>query len=357
MGSIINFKPLVTVVTGLMLSGLSINADNVTVVRGVMVSNDSWESSNPQAGIYDIEVKADGAITPVYIDPGMASVLSALKKDDVLYTCNLTSTGSYFYQKYSVDDWSAVGTKTTMTAANVPSDLAYDPVTDKAYGGFWSENYNGFSLFGSFNLSTAKATFIDKVQRDERDIFALAADGKGTIYCLFGSYDYLATLDPTDGQVYRIKTTGINIDVNLMRGKVNSMCYDEDNDRLIATVYETDGWGANLKESSALYVIDPATGATEKVMEFPDNLCFAGIYVLPGLSSGTACATVRSHEVKVAGGEIVISGLSDEKVEIYSLDGRRVMVSATAASEMRVPVPGGVYLVKVGSETTKVLVR
>lgn len=251
-----------------------------TIVAGIMVYNQEWSNTSPESGVYYIEVKPGGAITPQYKSAAMADVVCALKKDNVMYAAEATTDFRYYYRQMNVSDWSTIGSRQEIDMEDVPAGLTYDAKLGKAYGSFWSDNYGGFSYFGSFNLASASWTSIDKVQRDERDIFALAADGKGTIYALFGAFNYLATLDPTTGQVDRIKTTGFEIDTNWAEGRVSSMCYDAENDRLIATIAETLGWGANKSYRSGLYTINPHTGVTTKVMDLPGNACFAGLYVV-----------------------------------------------------------------------------
>ena len=259
-----------------------------TTVAGIMVSNDNWDKSSPESGVYYIEVKPGGKITAQYKSAAMADVVSAVKKDNIMYTAEATADFRYYYRQMSTSDWSTIGSRQEIDMEDVPADLTYDASLGKAYGSFWNENYGGFSYFGNFNLTAASWTSIDKVQRDERDIFALAADGKGTIYALFGAYDYIATLDPVTGQVNRIKTTGFEIDTNWAEGRVSSMCYDEENDRLIAAVSETLGWGVNKSYRSGLYTINPHSGEVEKVMDFDGNACFAGLYVVDAAPDASA---------------------------------------------------------------------
>lgn len=250
-----------------------------TTVAGIMVSNDNWSSSAPEAGVYTVEVREGGKITAQYRSSAMAEVVSALKKDNVMYTIEATQAGQFYYWQMSLSNWQTVGSRQEIDVVNVASDLTYDPVTAKAYGGFWDDDYQGFSRFGSFDLTSAEATDINTAGRDERDIFAIAADGKGTIYCLFGAYDYLGTLDPATGQITRIKKLDLDPYANVTEGRVSSMCYDAENDRLIAAVYQEKGYGASKERFSALYTINPHTGDLAKVMDFPGNACFAGLYV------------------------------------------------------------------------------
>lgn len=257
-----------------------------TTVAGIMVSNDNW-TSDGGAGVYSVEVREGGAITLVKANPSMAGVAAGVLKDNLMY-CVEADMDGFYYSKYSANTWNISGSREEIDVVNVPSDLTFDPVTNKVYGGFWDEEYNGFSRFGSFDLTFGEASDINEVQRDERDIFTIAADGKGTLYCLFGSFNYLATLDPKTGQVERIKTTGLNPEARVSENHVSSMCYDAENDRLIAAVYETAGYGASKTASSTLYTINPHTGDVTKVMELPGNACFAGLFVMEGVVAADA---------------------------------------------------------------------
>lgn len=283
---------------GALMSAAAVPAPSTTVC-GIMVSNDDWTPSSPESGVYNIQVIPGGQITKQYSSPAMAEVLSGLKKDNVVYTIEATASGRYYYRQMNASDWSTIGSRQEIDVENAAADLCYDPVTGKAYGSFWRDTYQGFANFGSFDLSTAEATYIDKVQRDERDIFALAADSKGTIYCLFGSYNYLATLDPATGQVNRIKTTGLEPATNFAEARVNSMCYDEENDRLIASIYEEEGWGANKTHKSGLFIINPHTGDVEKVMSFPGSACFAALHVVDAVPDPAAPGSPRNVKVSL----------------------------------------------------------
>ena len=294
---------LMLILPGIVLASSRLNAVPAasTTVAGIMVYNENWPASSPEAGVYYIEVKPGGAITAQYRSDAMADVVSALKKDNIMYTAEASSDFRYYYRQMNVSDWSTIGSRQEIDVEDVPAGWTYDASLGTAYGSFWNENYGGFSYFGSFNLTSATWTSIDKVQRDERDIFALAADGKGKIYALFGAYNYLATLDPKTGQVERIKTTGFEIDTNFAEGRVSSMCYDEENDRLIATVAETLGWGANKSYQSGLYTINPHTGDVTKIMDLPGNACFAGLYVVDESQNPAAPGEPSNLRVNIEG--------------------------------------------------------
>ncbi|MDE6277224.1 MAG: choice-of-anchor J domain-containing protein [Muribaculaceae bacterium] len=279
----------------------------VTTVRGVMVRNDAWGGSIEDAGIYTFEVKEGGAITCEHRSQAMASTVAALVHNGSMYAVEVDPTG-YYYRTYNAANWATVGSRQEIDLQNVPSDLTYDPVTAKAYGGFYDEDYNGFSRFASFGLTDAEARDIQG-NLDERDFIAIAAAPDGTIYALHGAYNYLKTIDPRTGSETKIGLTGIDCDVNPALSIVSSMTYDAENDRLIAIVSDNAGTRLKPVHKSALYVIDPrntwkngnSTMATvTKVADLPGNPAVAGLHVVEAAVAPDAPAAASGIHVEFA---------------------------------------------------------
>lgn len=259
------------------MAGVGTPPPPATKVCGLKVYDSRWEGSiDKDAGVYSIEVRQGGAVKCLKRVESMSSVVAGVKKDNVMYCMEMDGTG-VFYRQYSASTWVTVGTRQETDDVNLPSDLTYDPVTGRVYGAFFYSDYNEFSRFGYLNLSTAEATQIKLL---ERDIFAIAADGTGKLYALYGAFDYVATIDPRTGEVNRIKTSGLSPFVSLVPVQVSSMCYDEANDRLIAAVVQEDGYGANKRRWSGLYTINPHTGEVTEVMQFEGTACFAGLHMM-----------------------------------------------------------------------------
>lgn len=258
------------------------------VLQGVMVSNENW-TSTADAGIYNIEVRPGGTITCQQRNSAMAAIVAAINHNGTLYAIE-SDFYSLYYRQYSTTTWTAKGSREEIDAVNLPSDLTYDPVTGKVYGGFWSDDYGGYSRFCSFGLGTAEASDVKGANRDERDIFAVAATPDGTVYALFGAFNYLATISTKNGALERIGKTGLDIDANASDWRVNSMVYDSANDRLLASVYHYTGPRSNPTHYSALYSINPHTAEAEKIMDFPGAACFAGLSILSDQPSATAPA-------------------------------------------------------------------
>lgn len=268
-------------------------------VAGIMTSNDNWTDAS-QAGVYTIEACAGGAVTPLHKSEAMVNTAAAILHNGTLYAVEGSIDG-YFYRQYSSTTWSSIGSHEEIDDVNLPSDLTYDAVTGKVYGGFWSADYGGYSRFCSFSLSSAEASEIKNATRDERDIFAIAAAPDGTIYCLFGAFDYLATLDPRTGAVERIGVTGLSPKVNILEGRCSSMVYDAANSRLLAAIYQESGYGANKQHFSALYSINPATGAATEIMRFDGSATFAGLWIYNDQPDPLAPAAASNISVAIDG--------------------------------------------------------
>ncbi|MDE6311396.1 MAG: choice-of-anchor J domain-containing protein [Muribaculaceae bacterium] len=268
-----------------------------TTVCGIMVRNDAWGGDQSNAGVYTFEVAPEGAITCLHSSYAMASTAAALLHNGQMYAVEVDYDG-YFYRTYNASTWATIGTPEEIDVQNVPSDLTYDPVTGKVYGGFYDEDYGGFSRFASFGLTTAEASDI-KGNMDERDFIAIAATPDGTIYALHATYNYLIKVDPRTGNETKIGRTGLGCEVNMSIGIVSSMTWDEDNSRLIAIVADNTGSRINPVYKSALYTIDPTDTYKEgnstmvrvtKVRDLPGNPSVAGLHIVEQSASAEAPA-------------------------------------------------------------------
>ena len=124
-----------------------------------MVSNEEWGTAEG-AGVYSLEARPGGKVTCLQRVDGMANTAAALYRGNIMYAVEASLYDGFRYLSYSTSTWSA-GTREEIDMVNVPSDLTYDPVTDKVYGGFWDEDYGGFSRFCSFSVITAEARDIE----------------------------------------------------------------------------------------------------------------------------------------------------------------------------------------------------
>lgn len=268
----------------------------------LMVSNSTWTDAS-KAGFYTLEARPGGAVRLQHALASAVDVCAALQKDNTMYVVEASLSEGFHYTTYSSNTWTR-GSREEIDIVNVPSDLTYDAVTGRVYGGFWDDENMGFYRFCNFSLTSAEATDIKGADRDERDFIAITDDGKGTIYALFGYYNYLVTVDPRTGAVERIGRTGLSPDLDASTGKVSSMCYDSVNDRLLATVYQEEGYGANKVITSGLYEINKNTAETTLLYKFDGNACFAGLYVYSDKADATAPAAPGQLKVNFAEGSL-----------------------------------------------------
>lgn len=260
-----------------------------TVLCGIMVSNDDW-TSTADAGIYTIEVKPEGAIKCLHKSSDMANTAAALLHNNIMYTVTASPQDGYYYNKYSSTDW-ARKSHEEIDVVNVPCDLTYDPKTGKVYGAFYDSEEDYYSRLSSFGLNDAEA--VDLVGYwDKRDYRVFATTPDGTVYTIF-SYGRLATINVSNRNastpiISPIKTLsfsdGFSPEINLMAGRVSSMTYDAENNRLLAIMsLEKSTWSNGTKQQqwrTVLLDIDPKTGDCTEVRQMPGNAAFAGLYVM-----------------------------------------------------------------------------
>ncbi len=271
-----------------------------TVLCGIMVNNDDWTDAS-QAGIYTIEVKPEGAIKCLHRSADMANTAAALLHNGIMYTITSSLTDGCFFNKYSSTDWSRKSHE-EIDGQNVPIDLCYNPITQKAYGAFWEDEEDYFSNIASFGLNDAEATTLTGYW-DKRDYRMFAATPDGTVYTLY-SYGRLATInvagkgpnDPIISNIGTIKLTdGFSPDNNIYQGRVSSMTYDAANNRLLAimsALSEKRVDGVWVKTwASFLVEINPKTAECSVIRQMPGNATFAGIYVMEAVTDPMAPAS------------------------------------------------------------------
>ncbi len=268
-----------------------------TVLCGIMVSNDDWADLS-EAGVYSVEVKPDGAIKCIHRSTDMAFTAAGLLQNGIMYTVSATPDDRCYYNKYSPTDWSRKS-REEIDVQNVPSDLCYDPKTGKVYGAFWDSEYGGYSVIASFGLNDAEARKLTGIW-DERDYHAFAATPDGTVYTIKSSLGYLHTVNVTNTKANVGITdavgdnngrTGLSPHCDFLEGTVCSMTYDEANDRLIAIIPQSTGWGTSLVKWTSLVEINPHTAETREIRRMPGNACFAGIYVAETVTDPMAPAS------------------------------------------------------------------
>ncbi len=224
---------------------------------GVVGFADSWMGADPRWGFY--EVPTEGA--PEELPLIMASEYTRCGLGGVYFDgkfMGIFDSSDYGQQSvsYYVSDIASGAVKEMgQLPANFQAySLVYDPDQRVAYGSF-AETDSGKTWFGTLDPSTGELTAIREFTS------ATAWFGMGMT---------------EDGQLYGIDKTGVFYKIDKANGNYSIVKITK-----IATTYLTSGsvspedgqfyYATSLDAGSALYRIDPSTGASEKLYDLPDN--------------------------------------------------------------------------------------
>ncbi len=244
----------------------------VKVRLGAMKTYDSSWTDSDDAGFYIIDAN-DGSMTLQHANSTFSTVIAAVKKGETMYCISTSEDLEHvYYNQYSASTWNSIGTKQEIDLVNVAADLTYDEKTGQVYGFFYTEDdyQPEYKKFAKFSLTTAEAT---QLRLMEREVYACAADGDGTIYWLSST------------QLGEVDAQGKDFDY-LFGPKVyperrNTMAYDPTTGLLYALVTTEQMQGGVRSYISSLYSIDPVSKAVTQIRQFPTEQGFAGLYVLP----------------------------------------------------------------------------
>ncbi|MGI6224026.1 MAG: choice-of-anchor J domain-containing protein [Prevotella sp.] len=139
--------------------------------------------------------------------------------------------------------------------------MAYDPVSGKIYGQFYSEDLQDF-YWGTYNPQMGTSNHLAKM---DEHIYALAAAKDGTLYAI-NETGLLETLDKTNGQpINKIGNTGYTPNY------IQSMIFDLKTGRLF--------WvPMNQYYETGLFEVNTADGKTTKISSLDDQI--TGLFTL-----------------------------------------------------------------------------
>lgn len=151
-------------------------------------------------------------------------------------------------------------------------DRTFDASTGRTYA-LSSDRTGATSELSITDLATGKNTLIGNFDSNI-NMICIASDGKGKLYTL-DTYGKLYSVDPATAKATLIGDTAIMADY--ITDYSQSMTYDPESGMLYWTEFHTEGFSFTPK--SAIYRIDPATAASEKIADLPDRAEFTGIFV------------------------------------------------------------------------------
>ncbi|MCM1067880.1 MAG: choice-of-anchor J domain-containing protein [Muribaculaceae bacterium] len=235
-------------------------------VYGTVIYSDSWTPDNTPFGVYRIPV--DGtAISQKLFDVSKNPIFSFFDGDKKVYTLFELAYGSWVmgYDLYVFDTESKaqVGLIEFDDLPIKATDVAYDPVTGKAYGLFSGDYYGEeYRYWGYLDLDRRNVVAIANYDFSLR---AVAIDKFGQAYGI-GLDGTLYKIDKLTGESTIVGATGCP-SLNYM-----SSAAFNDKDGNIMLAYSNDDGGG-------LVAIDPATAQSQVVSVFPDGDEVIGLYI------------------------------------------------------------------------------
>lgn len=288
-------------------------------------------------GLYHIS--SDGSMSYIEDTELVSAMSGAWIVNGVYYTYD--SYNSYAGMEINLMSYDAVtGEEVAPIFVDAPSDyyamtVAYEPSEEVLYGCFWIEDTDEWT-FERMYLDDLSKEVICKL--GDFIWMNLFFDDKGNLYGI-DEAGALYSVSTTDGSRTKIGDTGYSsmYQTGAVYDSVNKVAY----------------WAVSNDDEGFLASIDLTTGAATKLFDFYYHdevcgLCMEG-------TSNSVDIVENEASVFVEDRAIVVEN-ADAPVNIYSVDGS-VVASSQPGGETRFPVSDGVYVVKVGDSTSKVIVK
>lgn len=235
-------------------------------VFGTVIFADDWTSSNAPYGVYKIPVN-NTAITEKLFAVNQNPIFSFFDGDHSVYTMYELAYGTWVmgYDLYVFD---TVTNKNTniIEFDDLPikaTDVAYDPVSGRAYGLFSGDYYGSqYRYWGYLDLAARKVVAVKNYDFSFRGV---AIDKFGQAYGV-DLEGVLYKVDKETGEPTKIGGTGCPALTYVSSAAYN----DKDNNILLS--YSNDNGGG-------LVSIDTATGNATTVSVFPNGDEVIGLYI------------------------------------------------------------------------------
>lgn len=253
-----------------------------SVLYGSVIYSSSWEGGSPKRGIYSFPAAEETSFTTVNTEHGGLACQAGTYKDGKFYTFSFLGgyEYSYYYRIFDATTWKQTYWNDSETAIkDLPSDLTYDPVSDKFYGVTYE---NGAFKLCTFNPDNGASTVVAEILSE---IIAIAANKEGVLYGI-SAEGALYIIGKEDAALTLVGSTGIEP----KNAAVQSMSFDNAVGKLF--------WSACLQNGkNALYEVNIATGAVSLISNYPGNEQITGLYVGAPITSLSAPDAVKELAV------------------------------------------------------------
>lgn len=130
---------------------------------------------------------------------------------------------------------------------------------------------------------------------------------------------------------------------------VNSAVQEEEDIRIIPDITETQYTVTNISEGEWSYKV--------KAVNESDESAYSNTITVNITSSGVRTAVAETAVIYSSNNSIVIEGVSDERAVIYNMQGAVVATIPVNGRTAYTPADGGMYIVRCGNSSKKVLVK
>ena len=257
--------------------------------RGAIVYSDAWSYDNTPVGFYEIPTSGTNADFTLLSENSYVAGNAGTLFFDGSYMVADAETEynqrSVSYYVLDSDTYELTGMG-VLASTFMAYSMVQDPETGDCYGSFYNTNTEKF-YFGSIS----KTNFSTKVIRDhEADLRfnAMGATTDGDLYGITFAGDLYA-IDKASGDMTLVASTGI-----VSEWQSSGAISPRNGKFYYATCCE---------KGSAMYEIDPATGAAAKVYDMPYNEEIVGLH-FPPFSSDLSPDYPQNVSVNFEGGSL-----------------------------------------------------
>lgn len=243
------------------------------------------------------------------------------------------------WRQVDMDTKSIISTRAQQYALGVCMDMTYDPTTSTIYG------ISAVSdILVSIDPETGEASSVANTM----PFYTLSADGAGQLYGIALDTDtghgVLYSVNKATGTALKIGDTGVKMltDESGTIATFQSAAFSSANGQLYWAM-------TNSEYTSALYRVDPSTGAAAYMAAFPDSESYVAMFDMPAPALPDAPAPVRDISATPDGMDVKISFTAPDKTadgsDLASISSIEIFRGndTEAAYSLSAPEPGAAY--------------
>ncbi len=268
------------------LSALGITVQAATpTIYGSMIYDNGWGSiANPPYGIYSLPLEEGATLSQVKLGNEYNANGGGVMVDGKYYMVGYETSpeGAVMDITYRIFDtennWALVRSVLQESITSIPTDLTYDPTTDRIYGCFYAED-GGFK-FGYLNRMTGKPTILSDLSEQ---LVGLAANRNGEIYAIgISGTVYSVAIEGKSVYLDYIGETGLTVRF------AQSATFDQETNKLYWAVcmYDT-------SKDNGIYEVNLSTGAVTRIVNLDDK-DLTGLYIQKSFAKDAAPAAVNA---------------------------------------------------------------